>query len=180
MDLLERIKNDPLSFNWRRHGIGFIKANLGGNQRVHVYNKIFLTPNITIHHDHPWHLASCILKGRLFNTRYVRDEEAFDRFNEGVINCCDFKGIEGVPTIVGLRTLSEEQYLPGSAYTQADVEIHSTRADDGTVTLVEKIPSDHANGTARVFWPVGSEYVNADITDLSEEEILTAIETLNG
>jgi hypothetical protein len=176
-ELLTKLKNDPLSFKWRRHGIGFIKAYLNEERtkRVHVFHKRFLTPGITIHHTHPWHLFSEVLKGNLVNTRFRKQGISSCRFMEGVISCCDFKGVEGEPVEVGLLSDAPEIYTDTNGYYfQWSDEIHMTEATDGTVTVVTLVPAKE-EGKARVYWPVGSEYVNADISELSEEDILEAV-----
>lgn len=175
--LWDILADDPLSLRWRMHGIGFIKAYVDEErtQRVNIYNKRFLTPNITIHHDHPWHLMSRILAGELTNTRYARTAYGNDFFWEGVINCANYKGVEGHPRLVKLWEVYTEKLPAGTAYVQSAREIHATEAIDGTVTLMDRIPYHGGDGTARVFWPRDGEYVNADIHELSEGEIIHAV-----
>jgi hypothetical protein len=176
-ELWRILESDPLSLRWRRHGIGFIKAYLDEEKtlRVNVYNKRFLTPNITIHHTHPWHLVSRILSGELENTRYERTAYGMDRYLEGVIHCANYNGIEGTPRLVKLGVVSVEKLPAGAAYVQSAKEIHKTEAKDGTVTLMERVPYYGGRGTARVYWPEGTEYVNADISELSEGEVIHAV-----
>lgn len=181
-ELWHILENDPTRLHWRMHGIGFIKAYVNEEKtlRVNVYNKRFITPNITIHHDHPWHLVSRILSGELTNVRYEREELSGgfvtpNQFYEGTISCANFNGIEGAQHIVYLDERSREVYPAGAAYVQSAAEIHMTEARDGTVTLMERVPCHGSNGTARVYWPVGTDYVNADIHELSEGEIIHAV-----
>lgn len=188
-DIVQRVLriliDEPLSLDWRVHGIGFIKAYVTPDKstRLNIYNKKFITPGITIHHDHPWHLTSRILAGELTNTRFKRmkttlDIEASDEyeiFNEGVINCANFRGVEDRPRLAYLASCKPEVYGPGKTYMQFADEIHKTEAVDGTVTLMRRTTALNGNGTARVFWPIGTQYVNADIPDFKKEDAEEAI-----
>lgn len=51
-------------------------------------------------------------------------------------------------------------YTAGDIYSQAPAEIHSTHPIDGTITLMQKFPTD--DESARVYWPFGTEWVSAE------------------
>lgn len=183
-ELIQVLRNDPLSFHWRGHGIGFIKAytNPDKTERINIYDKRFIVPNITLHHDHPWHLTSRILAGELTNTRYQRlstahieHDSTYETFHEGVINCANFRGIEAAPRMATLVAQKPEIYRPNDTYMQFADEIHATEAIDGTVTLLRRMTPLNGNGTARVFWPLGTEYVDATIHELSTDDVHAAI-----
>jgi hypothetical protein len=147
---------------WRAHGIGFIKAYLDEErtQRINIYHDIFKVPNISLHHDHPWELRSTIVAGQLTNTRYEIVERGSELYRCGIINCANFRGLEGEVGTVALRARGEEVYGPGSRYRQLPDEIHATTAVNGTVTIMERTDFT-PEGTARIFWPDGSEWVDA-------------------
>lgn len=163
-ELIALLRN-PFELDWRAHGIGFIKAYLDAEktQRINIYHKMFMVPNISVHHDHPWMLRSEILAGELTNKRYDRSypaDEGATCFMEGVITCNDFRGLEGTPKKVWLHGMRPEVYVAGSRYSQLPEEIHETSAIDGTVTLMTR-SNFTADGTARIFWPANSEWVDA-------------------
>lgn len=176
VDILDR----PFKLQWRAHGIGFIKAYLDDakTRRINVYHKMFLTPNISLHHDHPWELRSTIYAGELTNVRYdyvsPGDENTGELYTMGTLCCHPFDGIGQVVHDVVLRARGEEVYAPYSRYRQLPNEVHATTAIDGTVTVLERGPPS-ADNTARIFWPEGTEWVDAT-RELGPGEIVSAAE----
>lgn len=171
------VLEQPGLLEWRAHGIGFIKAYLDEARtlRMNIYNKMFVTPGVTLHHDHPWHLFSTVWAGVLTNIRYERVTPGAlgaELFNEGVINCGDFKGLEAPPTVTALAARLPETYVAGQAYEQRSEEIHATTAIDGTVTVLKRGPV--TDGTARVFWTEGTEWIDANHV-LKEGEVEQAV-----
>lgn len=166
---------DPLTLKWRTHGVGFIKAYLSENLRLHIFHKMFLTPGITMHHTHPWNFQSEVLIGELTNLR-LEKIDGKPNFNEGTIDCSNFCGIEGEPQPVHLFPAVWETFVPGQIYRQRAYEIHANEAQDGTVTLMERSAE---RGTAKVYWPIGTEYIDADIGTPTDAQILQAVETAN-
>jgi len=175
---IRKILEDPFANGrtWRAHGIGFMKTYLdpGKVQRLNVYHEIFRVPGISVMHDHPWGLFSYIRAGRLTNERWHRTHKKAKMavlMNEGVINCADYKGIEGKPTIVPLVKERPEIYHAGDFYRQDPDEIHETSAIDGTVTLLTRTVG--STGHAHIFWSQGQEYGDAS-RNLSEDEVYKA------
>jgi hypothetical protein len=180
-EVLIRLRDDPLSFQWRRHGIGFIKAYLDEerNHRLNIYHEAFLTPNITIHHDHPWHFISRIICGELVNTKYGKT--GFGKaYHEGTIYCNspgEHRVTNDCPIVV-LNATTIDYYNAGDSYAQFAEEIHTTEAKNGTMTLLTRAPLFGGDGTARVYWPIETDYVDADLSDLSSLVIIDAVEEM--
>lgn len=164
----------PMELDWRGHGIGFMKAYLNAERtwRINVYHEMLRVPGISIMHDHPWGLQSHVRAGQLTNMRWHRANKKSQgavSFNEGRINCAKYAGLEGTPQIVSLVKERREIYHASGFYQQNPEEIHETIAINGTVTLLERIPT-HSDGFAHIFWPVGEEYGDAT-RNLSDDEV---------
>lgn len=176
MDIL----TNPFKLYWRAHGIGFMKAYLDDAKRlrINIYHSAFIVPNISLHHDHPWDFCSTIRAGcltnRMFGRTTMNDGESRP-YMEGVINCADFKGLEGQARSVGLYPLSTHKFGPGVTYSQQAHEIHATTALDGTITILER-GDPSPDGTARIYWPAGTEWVDAS-REITHAEIATACTT---
>ena len=94
---------------------------------------------------------------------------------EGKINCADFRGIEGVPEPVALVRYPPEVYERGAFYRQHRDMIHETEAVDGTITVMRR-HTFRANGTASVFWPIGTDYGDAS-RSINREDVLKVAQT---
>ncbi len=154
----------PEYYEWRAHGIGFVKAYLDPEKtvRLNIWHSALITPAITAMHTHPWGLRSQIVAGELRNTRWVRRLEGMgDPYLEGKINCGQFNGVEGEPTPVWLADQTPEVYTTGMVYRQRPEEIHHTEFEDGTMTVMTRTDAPETEGVASVFWPAGTEYVDA-------------------
>lgn len=154
----------PGYYEWKAHGIGFVKAYLDREKtvRLNIWHSGFIVPEITAMHTHPWGLRSQIVAGKLTNYRWDRTTSDLGQgFMEGRINCERFCGIEGQPRRVYLARGDAEVYTPGMTYRQEPHEIHHTEFEDGTITVMTRVPAPETEGTASVFWPQGSDYVDA-------------------
>ena len=66
-----------------------------------------------------------------------------------------------------------EIYGPGDMYHQQADEIHETLFVDGAVTLNERVgDTEHA----RVFWPYGTEWVDAMPRPATRDEVAAAVD----
>lgn len=167
----------PFAFPWRAHGLGMLKTYLDPERtvRLNLWHNRLVVPGTSPMHTHPWGLRSQIVAGRLTNRRWVRRlAEGGDPFWEGTINCESFCGIEGEPTLVYLADQEPEVYGVGRSYTQEPEEIHSTEFEDGTVTVMTRIPAPQTHGRASVFWPHGEDYGDAS-RDVTAEDIVETI-----
>lgn len=179
--LVEQILRDPLNHSWSVQGFGMIRTYFGpANEpkrlRLNLWDKRFAVPGVSTIHDHPWHFESVILAGAFVNVRYEftrhPNEAASHIFT--TIKTGEGGGMTKTkPELCLLTPERPEIYKPGDEYGQQAFEIHETIYSDGTVTLNERTrvgDGEHA----RVFWPFGTEWVDAEPRQATEEEVQLA------
>lgn len=154
-------------FEWTLQGMGLLRLYLPNDCRLHIWDSRYRTSNVSMIHDHlQWGLKSTVLAGNLTNIKYIVDPVW--NFTNDVEKTHKFMFIKAG---VGCKQISCEheiplvqqnpvQYRQGQSYEQQPNEIHRTDAEDGTVTLMQKYPTD--TDQARVFWPIGEEWVSAE------------------
>lgn len=162
-------------FEWSLQGMGFIRLHLVGHCRLHVWDKRYRVPGVSMIHDHlQWALNSTILSGELVNRIYrensVQDFGVSQPYLVATIKPgmgCYFKS---EPHLTHLSPmLLPERLLPGDTYRQAPDVIHETDAIDGTVTIIRKEPTP--DDSARVFWPAGTEWGSAEPRRATPDEV---------
>lgn len=171
---------------WSIQGFGMLRAYLSKEVRLHVWNPEFAVPNVSSIHDHPWSFVSEVVCGEIENHRYsvhrrmadgrMRDDpeypiqgtypDAADTHLCAVIRCGTGGGIDKACNVGGPepRTLvpwSPFRYTAGQRYDQMASDVHETHALAGTVTIItRKFQADTEH--ARVFFPLGTEWVSAE------------------
>ncbi len=183
--LTKEILRHANAFKWTLQGMGFIRLHLAGECRLHVWDKRFRTPGVSMIHDHlQWALNSTVLSGELVNRKYQIKPRRIKVWEGGPEQ-------EGAPYMMvtikpgagcHFKTDPEEVFLApqlfpkrvtrGQAYYQKPDEIHETDAQDGTVTIIRKEPTP--DDSARVFWPAGTEWGSAEPRRATADEV-TAI-----
>lgn len=164
-------------FEWSLQGMGFIRLHLVGHCRLHVWDRRFRVPGVSMIHDHlQWALNSTILSGELVNRIYLEGPSAaygvpFDWATIKPGAGCYFKS-EPKRTYL-LPQILPERLLPGDTYRQAPDVIHETDAQDGTVTIIRKEPTP--DDSARVFWPAGTEWGSAEPRRATPEEVAAIV-----
>lgn len=173
---------------WTVQGFGFLRTYFGPPAapkmfRLNLWDSRFTVKGVSTIHDHPWDLSSLIVAGDFTNQRYgvtdVRDaidspeymippKHAFMTIKTGVGG----GGIEhDAVKYCTLYRREPEHYLPGDTYHQDAEEVHETLFKDGSVTLNKRVgDTEHA----RVFWPVGTEWVDAKPRTAHHAEIEAA------
>lgn len=165
---------------WTIQGFGFLRTYFGPDEkpkryRLNLWDHRFTVPDVSTIHDHPWDLKqSLIVAGRMQNQRYtLADWGADPTHHFTTIRTGEGGGLER--DAVKLATLVpklREIYDPGETYSQKADEIHETIFDDGTVTLNERVgDTEHA----RVFWPYGTEWVDAIPREATRTEVADAV-----
>lgn len=180
--------------HWTVQGFGFLRMYFGPHEnpkryRLNLWDSSFTVPGVSTIHDHPWHFTSLIIAGCFCN----------QRFDMMVLPPVDYSDpnspLEGGPathTFTTIRTgegggmeqsgidycrltrRKPELYFAGDTYHQDANEVHETLFEDGSVTLNERTPlpdGDHA----RVFWPYGESWVDAEPRPARPEELTAAI-----
>jgi len=165
---------------WTVQGFGFLRTYFGPadapkRYRLNLWDSHFTVPNVSTIHDHPWDFKSVIIAGEFTNQRYVMQDfvpgEATHSFT--TIKTGEGGGLEksAVETCF-LSPEWEEDYGPGDTYSQRADEIHETKFTDGSVTLNERIgDTEHA----RVFWPYGTDWVDAMPRKATQREVSAAV-----
>lgn len=163
-------------YAWTVQGFGMIRTYLDPDKRwrLNIWDDRLGTPDVSTIHDHPWSFTSHVLVGTLLNCRYsLMNGPSTHHFQEivtgeeggprgGIQDCC-------------LCVHPGEDYLTGEWYEQKLNEVHETRCVRGTVTLNDRTKPTLAH-TARVFWPVGSEWVDAKPRPATRDEVEAAVE----
>lgn len=169
----------PSQHTWTVQGFGMLRTYIGRGKehRLNVWHNDLSVPNVSTIHDHPWHFASWILNGQMLNTRFVEASTDLigvgDLFEYMTIKCGEGGGPEGLVQTTRLMPVEQERYRAGGFYAQQSHEIHTTYFEDGTVTLNERVmlaDCDHA----RVFWPAGKRWVDAEPRRATLQEIQMA------
>jgi hypothetical protein len=141
--------------------------------RLNVWDSRYRRKGVSTAHDHPWHFKSVIVAGQFGNQRYQMLKGPYEPRGESnpvfdpthhfmTIKTGEGGGGEGLPIEdCVLVPLVLERYGPGNVYFQRADEVHDTKYHDGSVTLNERTrvgDGEHA----RVFWPYGTEWVDAE------------------
>lgn len=165
-------------YEWSLQGMGLLRLHLAGNCRLHVWDRRYRVPGVSMIHDHlQWALKSTVISGRLVNRRYY--DFGLGTFDKATHLFATIKPGYGTffkhePKPVILACRGDEEYLPGQSYSQSPSEIHETDADDGTVTIMMKTPT--SDESARVFWPAGEEWGSAEPRIASAMEVKSIVD----
>lgn len=165
------------AFKWSLQGMGLLRLHLPGNCRLHVWDSRFRKPGVSMIHDHlQWALKSTILSGDLVNRKY-RDfyPGTFDTPTHSFSTIKPGYGtfFKHDPKPIKLIESEVHRYRPGDCYMQSPQEIHQTEARDGTVTIMRKTPTK--DESARVFWPIGTEWGSAEPREASSMEVAAIV-----
>lgn len=162
-------------YSWSVQGFGMLRLYFGQRWRLHIWDSKLAYPGVSTIHDHlQWHFESIVLSGRITNYRFQasltglgKDAEPY-RMAKIQTGPAGFKMEEGRGVFLIRRT--HEVYVAGQTYSQRNNEIHESRPDDGTVTLVERQHTDEGD-IAYVFWPEGQQWVTAEPRPATKEEV---------
>lgn len=170
-------------FEWSIQGLGMLRTYLSREVRLHIWDSSAVVPAVSSIHDHPWDFESQIIAGRLVNRLYEVVENgrgarsglvavgSSPTHMGAVIQCGAKACVVGEPKPHVLRVYDTALCISGGRYRQHAEELHeSVPQEDGTITLVTrrfKKDTEHA----RVFWPVGTEWVDAKPRPATDEEV---------
>lgn len=176
---VRRILNRPEEYSWTVQGFGMIRTYLDNAKRwrLNIWDDRLMVPNVSLIHDHPWDFDSLIISGELHNRRYdARFGGIGYRPTHNYCNILTGEGggmVDQISKDALLVQRQPEVYYCGESYNQQRDEIHETYATRGTVTLNDRTPATKAH-TARVFWPLGQKWVDAEPREATSFEILSA------
>jgi hypothetical protein len=176
---IERIILDPPACKWTTQGLGMLRTYLDEKRvyRLNIWDNRLKRPGVSTVHDHPWDFRSWIIAGSIANIRYVETGEQTPETAHSYveIKCGPGGGRVKPQGDIDLQKMLPEVYGPGQTYVQRRDEIHETFAWDGTITVIERVfhpDTEHA----RVFWPRGRQWVDAEPRAATESEIRHAVD----
>jgi hypothetical protein len=165
-DRVRSILEHPEEHKWQVQGFGMLRTYLEGpgEPRLQVWDQRLATWHNNAIHDHPLAFRSVIVAGLLYNQRFsvttYQEHTEADMVAKGLTNG---HTTEIIPGTRGGR-LSErpvhpcsitpspvEVYSMGDTYSQTHRELHLTRYQQGTVTLIERFDREEAD-MARIAW----------------------------
>lgn len=192
--MVAEVLRRPFDREWSVQGFGMMRTYFGPEKqyRLNLWDKRFRVPNVSIVHDHPWHFESWIIAGHFTNVRYITGttdyfagrEDDPNRIHYRVsacppnFHCQTIKTGEGggpVGEVANVFLIAEqpEQYRAGDKYSQRAHEVHASYYEDGTVTLNDRERLEDGEH-ARVFWPLGERWVDAEPRTATENEVWSA------
>lgn len=151
------------AFEWKAHGLGFLRLYFSDTLRLHVWHTALKHPvDATPLHDHPWHLNSLVIAGKVENHRFLPTHKPDDlRYKRQELHCGAGGCLLGDPERMYLAAQPPEEYWQGDHYSQQKQEIHQTIALDGSVTLMER-RFEGSKDRAHVYIPSGKQFISAD------------------
>lgn len=171
------ILDNATKFEWSVQGMGMLRLYLRNVGRIHVWDSRLRYPGVSRIHTHSWDLRSTIVFGALYNRRFERSAilsnlivPRKEHFLTQRIVCGYDTHTVTEPEQVRLKGQPVEFYDEGMVYTQRAHEIHTTDAQEGTVTLMER-NQDGPMGEADVFWPYGTTWGDAKPRPATEDEV---------
>lgn len=177
--LVAKVLTTPFAHGgWSVQGFGFLRTYFGPpgepkRFRLNLWDSRFSVPGVSTIHDHPWHFSSVIIAGAFCNQRYDFALDSAEKATHMFTTIRTGEGggpIKTAPMPACLIPQTPELYTPGDHYQQEASEIHETIFADGTVTLNERVPVKDGEH-ARVFWPFGTAWVDAEPRPATREEV---------
>lgn len=166
-DILRR----PFDRQWSVQGFGMLRTYFGNNDRfrLNVWTSVLATPEVSIIHDHPWDFQSWVIAGLFRNVRY-HPAVGPSNFLMQKIKTGPGGGPLTSPQECCMHSGGEETYYPGDTYHQRAEEVHASFYDNGSVTLNDRRRRG-IRDDAYVFWPVGTQWVDAKPRPATDEEV---------
>lgn len=161
----------PADFEWTVQGFGMLRTYWGDDKRfrLNIWDSRLAVPDVSVIHDHPWDFTSWVLAGNFYNHRYVPCFSG-QTYEWQMIRTGEGGGPDGTRGFLRLLRDESEWFVAGDSYKQTAEEIHESGYQDGTVTLNERIRRPDGEH-ARVFWPVGKKWIDAEPRPATPAEI---------
>lgn len=171
--LVKKILEQPFEYNWSIQGLGMLRLYLDDVHRLHIWNSQYAVRNVSQMHTHPWNFRSLVVAGVVKNERYIEvttpDDPEVLWYNKQTIFCGVGGGLVGNSSLTTLISTGIETYVERETYTEEAHEIHVSRPEDGTVTIINREYLDDADH-ALVFWEDG-DWVSAEPRPANNYEI---------
>ncbi len=142
--LVHQILTHAEDYPWRMQEIGLLGLRLDDRRtyRLHVWDPRYHVGEPPVH-DHPYDFVSTVIAGEITNTRYEEspsgDEYSRVRYlaSDERVRRTDTVRLSATPTPLG----------EGEQYTQLAHELHDSRQQPGTVTVIRSTFKDAAELT---------------------------------
>lgn len=172
------ILSHPQAFDWSTQGFGMMRTYLDSDKqfRLNIWDQRLAVPDVSIIHDHPWDFTSWIIGGEFRNVRFHEDPRNGKPFDWQVIQTGPGGGPDGNKGTIDLTAGPTEYYYGGDQYRQEAEEIHASFYESGTVTINDRrrrLDGEHA----RVFWPAGQQWVDAEPRQATTAEVVDVCAT---
>jgi hypothetical protein len=167
------VLDHPHELPWSVQGFGMMRTYFGADKtfRLNIWDSSLAVPGVSLIHDHPWDFTSWVMAGMFQNVRYDEHPHGnYQQYDWIVIKTGEGGGPDGNSGRCGLAPRLAEFYSAGDTYKQVAEEIHASYYVDGTVTLNERIRRPDGEH-ARVFWPAGQSWVDAEPRMATEQEV---------
>jgi hypothetical protein len=131
--LVRTILRNAAAYEWKMQDIGLLGLRLDDRRqyRLHVWAPDRSVGELPVH-DHPFDFVSKIVVGEMTNTRYVEDP-----IGEVFVRTRYAPGAEDQRTTDTVRlTATAERIGPGEPYSQHAHELHESRQEPGTVSIM--------------------------------------------
>ena len=174
-EIVKKILNNPLDYEWELQGFGMLRTYIAKNTRLQIWLKEFIVPNVTDIHTHPWNFESLIYQGDITNYCFMESENSNDnKFDKCLILTGENAYVkEKIPTILEIASI--DHYTAGNSYYHKKTIPHRIDFSDGTITILTKSNIDK-DSLAYSYVPNGKEWVSAAPRPATKKEILTFID----
>lgn len=154
-------------YEWSLQGLGMLRLYLDDVTRLHIWDDRFRVRNVSQMHTHPWNFSSRVIAGEVTNLIFEEDERG-SRYKRQKIRCGEGGGLVGNWDTVNLLPKAKT-YSEGDTYSELAHEIHISRPERGTVTIIEREFLDDTEH-AYVYWEFG-DWVSAEPREAAIEEV---------
>lgn len=161
----------PETVEWSVQGLGMLRTYLSPEMRVHVWNNSHAVKEVSTIHDHPWDFDSLVLCGRMVNLVY-ETEEGDPTHHEQHIVCGVGAHTVGEKSDVRLVVKSNDAHYANEIYRMRAEQLHTSMPIDGTVTIIRRTKYMPDRDRARVFFPLGTDFVSAEPRPATPDEVL--------
>lgn len=179
----ELLTKSSILINWSMQGLGMLRCYLNGEDlRLHIWDPEQAVDGVSTLHTHPWDMDSLVVCGRVVNQRFLErtidpklesDVNPRTEYMRQMIQCGEGGGLYGEPAPIYLEPQPPEIVTAGYGYSQRASEIHESRPDPGTVTIIRRrVPEDGHPDFANVYWPADQEWVSAEPRPATRTEVL--------
>lgn len=177
-DIVKKILNNPLDYEWELQGFGMLRTYIDKDTRMQIWLNSFIIQDVTDIHTHPWDFTSYIYQGRISNFIFKEESGDFNTKKTFYDKCYILTGKDAYVKSkekVNLTRTKICTYLKGETYVHSKVVPHRIDFIDGTITILTKMNKEKQS-FAYSYVKSGREWVSAAPRPATKKEILTFID----